>query len=309
VFRVDQRFGAEYVAQVLTGSKDKRILQNRHDQVSTYGLLNSDSKNSVRTWIEQLVSQDYLAKTGEFNVLTISDKGRKLLRGESIPRLTKPAEPSSSPTPTKNTASWEGVDIDLFEKLRLVRGSEAQKRQVPAYVVFSDAALRDMARRRPSTLDAFRLVNGVGKQKLADYGEMFLELIKSHCEKTGLSIDVKPESKPANRGTDVPQPPTKSAAASFQHFDDGSTVEEVAQQLGRAASTVKGYLSEYIRHRKITDPSRWVDLETVAQVQGAIQQAGIGPLKPVFVMLDEKISYDEIRIVMECLKNEANSAS
>ena len=306
VFRVDQRFGADYVSQVLTGSSDKRILQNQHDKVSTYGLLSSESKRDVRTWIEQLTGQDYLAKSGEYNVLTISEKGRELLRGESIPRLTQPsvALPAGG---SKSTASWEGVDQALFNVLRNARSIEAKKRSVPAYVVFSDASLRDMARRRPSTLEGLRMINGVGKQKLADYGEQFLGLITEHCQSNELSVDVKPSVTTSNDAT-ASKAPSASALAAFPHFEAGLSIEEVAKETGRALSTTKGYLSEYIRHKKVTDATRWVDPEIVFQVTSAIQSVGVGPLKPVYVALDEQVNYDAIRIVMTCMQNEVESA-
>ena len=300
VYRVEQRFGAGYVAQVLVGSEDKRILQNRHDQLSTYGLLQSEDKRDIRDWIEQLISQKYLTKSGEYNVIAISDLGSQLLRGEVTPRLLRARPKSQSSSSAKSTASWEGVDRPLFEVLRERRTAEASERNVPAYVVFSDASLRDMARRRPSTIDGFRLVNGVGQQKQDDYGEAFLELIKGHCETNNLEQDV---NFVATQTPVAPKALTASSAASFEHFEAGLSVEEVAKQLGRATSTTRGYLTDYIQHNKITQPSRWVDSDTIEKVTKVIEQIGPGPLKPYYVALDEKISYDDIRVVVECLKN------
>ena len=79
--------------------------------------------------------------------------------------------------------------------------------------------------------------------------------------------------------------------------------EEVAKKMDRAVSTTNGYLQEYIRHRKVGDASPWVDSETIEKVTAAAKEFGIGPLKPVFVALDEQVPYEQIRIVMECLKN------
>ena len=157
-----------------------------------------------------------------------------------------------------------------------------------------------MARRRPSTIGGFRLVNGVGQQKQDDYGEAFLELIKGHCEANNLEQDVN------SVATSVPVAPktlTASSVASFQHFEAGLSVEEVAKQLGRATSTTRGYLTDYIRHNKITEPSRWVDAVTIEKITKVIEQIGAGPLKPYYLALDEKISYDDIRVVVECQKN------
>ena len=301
VFRVDQRFGADYVAQVLTGSQDKRVLQNGHDQVSTYGLLSDQPKRNIRDWTEQLISQDFLARVGEYSTLQITDTGWQLLKGEQSPRLLKPRTPPASKSSTKSTASWEGVDRDLFEKLKTIRTAKAAEKQVPAYVVFSDTSLRDMAKRRPSTLEAFRMVNGVGQKKLEDFGEEFLSAIVSHCEAGSIETDVKTVVSAAP--SDINKLPSSSAMLAFPHFDAGLSVADTAKELGRAESTTFGYLGDYIRHNKIVDFTPWVDEATGSRIAAAVKSVGFGPLKPIFVALDEEVDYNAIRIVQACLQN------
>jgi len=92
VVRLHERFGADYTAAVLSGSRDKRILERKHDSLSTYGLLSELPKNTTRDWIEQLVGQGYLEKTGEFNVLHVTEGGWHVLHGEEVPTLLKPAD-------------------------------------------------------------------------------------------------------------------------------------------------------------------------------------------------------------------------
>jgi len=188
IARLDQRFGGNYTALVLTGSEDKRIIKNNHDKLSTYGLLSDYSKHIVHDWIEQLTGQDYIEKTGEYNVLNITEKGWRVLKGKETPRLLKPVE-----RPVKAskviTDSWEGVDKGLFEALRKLRSAIAGKKKVPAYIVFGDAALRDMARQRPSTLDGFFEVKGVGEAKCEQYGEVVLAAIKDYCQANSLEMD------------------------------------------------------------------------------------------------------------------------
>lgn len=198
VARQQQRFGGEYTALVLRGSRDQRVLQNGHDKLSTFGLLAAYEQRTIRDWIEQLAGQDFLVKTGEYNVLQITPRGWQLLRGEVSPRLTKPAEPSAasgSPGGAKKRRtvaddSWEGVDRELFDELRKLRRERAEELGVPAYIVFGDASLRDMARKRPTSLVGFRAVKGVGDKKTADFGEDFIELISDFCEEHGLSSDL-----------------------------------------------------------------------------------------------------------------------
>ncbi|MFP6768845.1 MAG: DNA helicase RecQ, partial [Planctomycetaceae bacterium] len=179
VIRQDQRFGADYTVKVLRGSSEQRILDNGHDQLSTYGLLCDQDVRVVRGWIEQLVSQDFLEKSGEYNVLVVTELGRTLLTGEVTPRLLKPTKSTKAARPRKSRADddWEGVDRELFERLRGLRRQLADEKSVPAYVVFGDASLRDMARSKPATPAEFLEVHGVGQKRAADYGEVFLAAI------------------------------------------------------------------------------------------------------------------------------------
>ena len=192
VVRQDQGFGADYTAKVLRGSSEQRILANGHDRLSTYGLLSDDSLRTVRDWIEQLVSQDFLVKYGDFNVLGLTNRGRELLRGDIAPMLLKPKAPRGGGARKRNveTESWEGVDEGLFDELRGLRRELAAERKAPAYIVFGDASLRDMARCRPTTLENFNHVHGVGQKKLDDYGEVFTDLIRGYCLESDLEVDL-----------------------------------------------------------------------------------------------------------------------
>ncbi|MCL4121121.1 UNVERIFIED_CONTAM: hypothetical protein GTU68_015633 [Idotea baltica] len=177
IVRTGQRFGGEYNALVLKGSSDRRIMNNRHDELSTYGLLQEHPQRAIRDWIEQLAGQGFLSREGEYNTLKVSKTGRQLLKGEVEPRLLKPQVKEDRPRTVRSSSkeeSWDGVDRDLFDNLRQLRRDKANERGVPPYIVFSDAALRDMARRKPATLEEFREVKGVGDKKLEEYGEDFL---------------------------------------------------------------------------------------------------------------------------------------
>jgi len=188
IVRLDQRFGGGYTALVLTGSTDKRIAENNHDKLSTYGLLKDYSKHIVHDWIEQLIGQDYIEKTGEYNVLNVTEKGWGVLKGKETPRLLKPAERHAEISKVV-AYSWDGVDKGLFEALRKLRATIAGKKRIPAYIVFGDAALRDMARRRPSTLEGFLEVKGVGEKKCRQYGEVVLAAIKDYCLANSLEMN------------------------------------------------------------------------------------------------------------------------
>ena len=190
VVRQGERFGADYTAGVLTGSREDRILANKHDKLSTYDILAGNTKPAVREWIEQLVEQECLERFGEYGVLRLTEKGRRVLKGKEAPLLLEPAKKKAAPKLPAPKDSWEGVDRGLFEALRKLRRELAAERALPAYIVFGDAALRDMARKRPSTPAAFLRVSGVGERKLDQYGDGMLRAIREYCLSHSLEMDV-----------------------------------------------------------------------------------------------------------------------
>ncbi len=300
VVRLEQMYGADYTAQVLSGSNDKRILEKQHNQLSTHGILEEHPKIAIRNWIEQLIGQDCVQKVGEYNQLHLTDLGRQVLRGEHTPTLLKPAPAKQGRGQrTTDPASWEGVDRPLFESLRELRREIASEQSVPAYIVFGDAALRDMARRRPSTEDEFLQVQGVGQKKCEDYSLPFLSCINAYCTENSLATNI---TTPPPTKSPFPMK-TASAIAAFPLFAEGKTIGEVAQEMGRAESTVHGYLDQYLHHEQVTDPSPWIDDATATCIREAISEVGNERLKPIFEHLGGDIPYEKIRIVAACLAN------
>jgi ATP-dependent DNA helicase RecQ len=185
VVRVGQRFGAMHVANVLRGHASEQVLTRRHQELSTFGLLQGASVAEVRGYIEQLSGLGLLQQTDDaYPVLVLTSRGVELLKDEhSYPDLTlarqrPPRKDAPRPRSRVETESWDGVDRGLFDQLRALRLEIARSRGVPPYVIFHDATLRDMARIRPTTLDAFLTVKGVGARKAEDLGELFLAVFR-----------------------------------------------------------------------------------------------------------------------------------
>lgn len=311
VLRLKEMFGVGYTAQVLTGSEDQRILQNKHQQLSTWGLLKEHRQRAVSDWVEQLVDQGFLARSDdEYRTLRVTPEGRRLLRGEVEPRLLQPAKRKREAARERSVlASWEGVDHGLFEELRRLRRQRADAKGLPPFIVFSDASLRDMARRRPSTPAGLLEVHGVGERKSAEYGDEFLRVIADYCRRTGVDSDVSPSSA-ARRSAEVPSSGTVGGAKrlAFEHFAKGQSIEAVAKIVDRSRSTTIDYLREFIEQQGVGDPSAWIGEEAFAQVRSAAAELETDRLKPLFAALGGKVSYEDIRIAMACLRNDAPPA-
>ncbi len=306
VIRVNENFGADYVAQVLVGSREQRVLDNRHEQLSTYGLLKDERKNTVREWIEQLCGQDYITREGEYRVLKVTPSGREVLRGQQTPKLLQPAAGKAVAAPASRKHFTVGMDAGLFEALRLLRRRLAEERGVPAFVVFGDVTLQDLARRRPTTLLGFRQVHGVGDHKAQQYGEAFTEEIARYCADNQVPVDVTITDDPAYSATpESLSTMSKSAAkmAADGLFREGRSIEEVAAQTGRAHSTVTGYLVDFLMQEGQLSPEPWLDDESFATISAAVKAVGLERLKLVFDQLNGAFSYDQIRITIACLRN------
>ena len=306
VFRLDQRYGADYTANVLVGSKEQRLLEARHHELSTYGLLSQYTKKLVRDWIEQLVGQGYLEKRGEYSLLTISDKGWRVIHGEETPRLLKPAD---KPRKLSVTDSWDGVDRSLFDTLRVLRRKLASTRSVPAYIVFGDTSLRDMARRRPSTVDSFLEVTGVGQAKARQYGDEFVATICEYCRSHSLEQDIDPSIHPAPKPAALGRRKhtrstlnlTKQLA--FGRFDKGESIVAVSDAIEKRPETALKYLLDYIAQNKLTSPEPWVDTATFEQIAQAAQTVGTARVMGIMKELDGSASYDDVKISLACLEN------
>jgi ATP-dependent DNA helicase RecQ len=184
VIEMGEQFGADYVADVLRGAATARIAKMRHDRLEGYGLLRQIPKATVRSWLSQLESQECLARDdGEYPTLAVTAQGHRVLRGEdtisllrTVARPTRPPRPARPATPLGLGGGT--ADEELFEVLRTLRRSMAEERGIPPYLIFSDASLREMARERPTTEEAFLQIKGVGQRKLQELGPRFLACIR-----------------------------------------------------------------------------------------------------------------------------------
>jgi ATP-dependent DNA helicase RecQ len=299
VARVKEGFGINHVVGVLRGENTENIRKRSHEKLTTYGLLKDHSKADVRDWIYQLIGQGVLFQLGdEYPLLKLNEASWEVMRGQRTVRLIQLVRRKQGETPEKSKAdeiSWEGVDRVLYESLRGLRHDLATQQHVPAYIVFNDAVLREMSRIRPSTLDRMRQLSGVGAKKLQDYGASFLKLILDHCAATGVPTDVRAEPQ---QYTPAPVKVTVRHEALFALFREGCVIEDVMHRSNLARATVNDYLATYIKVEKPVSIRTWVSDELYQRIAAAVRQVGTERLKPIYLALGEKVSYDDIRLVV-----------
>ena len=170
VYRMHGRYGMTLTAQVLKGSAEQRVRTLHLDALSTYGIMKEQTLAAIKLSIQRFIATGYLTLTeSEYPLLQLAEPAYAVLRGKEQVFQNFPKKQKETP-----------VDLSLFDYLRALRKELAARDQVPPYVIFSDATLRDMCRTLPETLDDFLHVKGVGERKCERYGEAFLACIKEH---------------------------------------------------------------------------------------------------------------------------------
>ncbi len=184
VARVGQRFGAGHVTSVLRGHASEQVTARGHGTLTTFGLLAGASIDEVRGYIDQLLALGLLRQTDDqYPVLALTGSGVDLLKDAgaasdlALARQRRPDPARAQRRSRAETEGWHGVDRDLFERLRALRLTVARARGVPPYVIFHDTTLRELARLKPTSVEALRQVYGVGAKKADDYGPAVLQVL------------------------------------------------------------------------------------------------------------------------------------
>jgi ATP-dependent DNA helicase RecQ len=181
IFRTGQRFGVNYVVDVLMGKQHERITRNRHDQISTWNIGGELSNNQWRSLFRQLLVYGYIeSDSDQHGGLRLTPRAKPLLRGEENLRLREVTRSTKKTRISADKKPLNAAAQSLFEELRTLRKTLADENNVPPYVIFHDKTLFEMVAELPDNLLEMAQINGVGEQKLSRFGEVFLAVIESH---------------------------------------------------------------------------------------------------------------------------------
>lgn len=184
IYRLHQRnlhFGTKAVIDVLRGSKAEKYEKFKFaDTLSTYGIMQDVSEKQCREMIDYLLAENWITKGGEYSTLNLNRRSAQLLKER--PALSMNVVKDEKPAPPSRRENGLPADVDegLFAKLKAERAAISKREGVPAYIIFTDAALQDMARKKPVSDMAFLAVSGVGRVKLDKYGPRFLKVIQDY---------------------------------------------------------------------------------------------------------------------------------
>lgn len=290
VVRTGQRFGVNYVIDVLSGEKNERIEKFGHDKLSTYGIGNDLNNSEWRGVFRQLIALGYLGIDLEgYGSLHLNEQARPLLRGEINLQLRHQLKPETTSKSSKKSTALRSVDEALFDALREQRLLIAKEHGVPPYIIFHDSTLQEMANARPDSLDAMRYISGVGEQKLKKYGREFLDIIKEHP---------LPEIFNNNLSDTINE--------TLMLHEKGATPESIAQQREIKIATVYAHLAEAIACGLIEAQQALNLTDTeYTEIISALEMVDDGEdnppkqkrLKPIFEALDQTYDYGVLKCV------------
>lgn len=280
MIRMGQRFGKTMISQVLTGSSNKKVIDFKFNELSTYAILKHRTAKEVSEFIDYLTSEQYISITGgQFPVLVVEEKGLEVLKGNAEVLRKE-----------KMKIAEAAANDELFLQLKELRKQLATEENVPPFVIFSDKSLKDMSAKMPKSLEEFLAVQGVGEAKQERYGEVFIEKITAYLienpdvqQSVQTMIPVKKERKES------------SHLDTLHLYKEGLNVKEIAEKRELSEITIENHLLRCAKEGLEIDFDDWIPAEYEKQIEEAIRTHGYSLLKPLKESLPDEVTYFMIK--------------
>ncbi len=307
VARVKEGFGMRYIVDVLRGSNNEKM-REEHKSLSVYGLGKDIAKEEWMHYTKELINYEYLQPSdGQYPVLRLTQKGKAVLFKKEKVYLSAPVNIEIAKEPI--VYQEHSYEKELFENLKQLRNKIAREENVPAYIIFSDSTLLDLATYLPLTQSDLLKISGFGTFKAEKYGKPFLELIQDYCSEHKLQTRIhlkqpkrERKEKPASATTERP---SDTRRISYSMFKQGKTIAEIAEERNFNSGTIESHLSYYIASGEIPIDDL-VDKHKQEAIKKAAGIFGKDSLRILKDNLPDEISYGEIRMVLAAIAEENN---
>ncbi|MBP2635714.1 MAG: recQ [Firmicutes bacterium] len=294
IYRMKERFGISVIADVLKGSKNKKVQQLGFDKLPTYGLMAGRTVPDIKTLVQRLVATGYLRLTeSEYPVVKLETEAYLVLRSEA--RVWQKVFTERQPV----------QDDSLFELLRQCRKRISEREGVPPFVVFADTTLKEMSQQRPTDFDALRQIKGIGELKLHKYGDEFLQVITVYlaeygvsAEKSELTVSAVPAKKAAAKKKNSKAETEPSHQVTLTMYRDGSSLADIAKHRELSGQTVLNHLVRCDQEGLVVDWDRLIPAQYEKLIITKINEVGAGQLKPIKEVLPDAVSYAAIKAVL-----------
>ena len=299
MIKSEETYGAGHVIDILRGSKNQKVLEAEHDQLSTYGIGMEWSKDQWTQLSRLLLRQNYISK-GEYGSLNMEERGHQVLKGnENVFGTMDRTDMSVDGETVVRTSSdvENNYNEELFELLRVKRKELADADDVPPYAIFPDTTLIEMAYYFPQNKDALEALYGVGKVKKEKFGDAFIGIIKTFTAEHDIMERQKSLQKKIKKTTATEKHEIVSEA-----FNEGQSIKLLAEEHGVKEVTILTHLKKYLddgndlRLDGLLQASSLSDRQR-DQVMKAMDEKSPLMLRPVYDLLNKQIGYDELRIM------------
>lgn len=301
IARTNEEFDAYYIADVLRGSTKEKVLENGHDELSTYDIGNEWAKEHWILLARLLVKQGYLGREQQHGALSITDQGQAVLNGKEnvFGVLDRNETVVDDEAINRTSADVENnYDKDLFEQLKKKRKELADQQSVPPHAIFPDTTLMEMSYYFPQSKDNLIPIYGVGSVKLKKYGTDFLKIINKYCR----ANDIEENTDSLREKKEKQQEHGEPYERIGKEFNAGKSIDHLAEQFGVKDVTIINYLKRYLKEGNNLRPEGIVKASSLStrkrdEVLEVMDAVPTHMLRKVYTELDKSVSYSELRII------------
>lgn len=298
--RTDEQYDAYYIADVLRGSSKEEVLENGHDELTTYNIGNEWSKEHWILLGRMLVNQGYLEQNESHGPLKLTDQARAVLKGkENVFGALDRSDTVVGDEAIERTSSdvEKNYEKDLFEQLRKKRKELADQQAVPPYAIFPDTTLMEMSYYFPQSTDNLTPIYGVGTVKKKKYGMDFLKIIRKYCKEN----DIEEQEKKLKEKKEELSKKEKYERIG-EAYNKGKSIDHLAEQYGVKNVTIIKHLKTYLEDGHELRPEGIVEASSLStrkrdEVLEMFEEVAPHMLRPIYDKLDKAVGYDELRIM------------
>jgi len=302
--RTGERFGVNYLVDVLRGAANKAVRIRGHHELPVFGISKGIDADELKEMVRSLVTNGLLAQRGSgYPTLVVSAQGRKFLNSREKLSLTRPKQAAPVLQATSGPDRETAYDTRLFDELAALRLEIATDREVPAYQIFGNKSLQQMAFHMPRNEAEFSRISGVGDAKLRDFSERFLKVINEYMQANGQSAAVEqvPVNAPKKRIRGI----SMSIRETVDLISQNRSLDEVAEQRGISETTIRSHLERFVQDGGKIDLDHLMPSDVRrSRIEAAFKEMGEARLTPVRDALGDDYTWEELAVVRLALRQE-----
>ena len=309
IVSTNNRFGRNYIVDILNGRKLAKIKNNNHDNLPVFGIVDDFSGDEIKDIFKTLVAINIIKKNeGEYPTYAISEAGKEFLENGEKLEIPKPeVDYKTGLSKTKTKVKILDYNNGLLQKLRALRTGLASELNIAPFMIFSEVALQEMAYYFPLDDNSFLNIGGVGDSKLEKYGEIFLDTINQYVQENNITPLEVPNRQ--TRKIDKPKKITKKSGINYiktkELISEKLPISVIAKKQGFKEITIINHIEKLIENGEKPDIDYLKPSKIICEkIKDAFSKQEDSRLKPVYEYLNEECSYDDIKVVKLVIKSE-----